>query len=71
MSSLSDVSEPQESLAPNPTLMQMKYSRLIWLLAKTLQIGIMDAFYHSETYMNLSEPRNHLHNMGISVSSTS
>ena len=21
-------------------------------------------FYRSETYMNLSEPRNHLHNMG-------
>ena len=64
MSAISDGMEPQKSTIPNPTLMQMKYSRLIWLLAKTLQIGIMDAFYHSETYMNLSEPRNHLHNMG-------
>ena len=67
MSSLSDVSEPQESLAPNPTLMQMKYSRVIWLLSKALQIGIPDALdvcYRSETCRNLSEPRNHLHNMG-------
>ena len=67
MSSLSDVSEPQESLAPNPTLMQMKYSRVVRLLAKALQIGIPDAldvFYRSETCRNLSEPRNHLHNMG-------
>ena len=66
-SSISVGSEPQESPVPNPTLMQMKYSRVIWLLSKALQIGIPDAldvFYRSETYMNLSEPRNHLHNMG-------
>lgn len=62
-----DGSEPPKSPAPNPTLMQMKYSRVIWLFSKALHIGIMDAldvFYRSETYRNLSEPRNHVHNMG-------
>ena len=66
-SAISVGSEPQESPVPNPTLLQMKYSRVVRLLAKALQIGIPDAldvFYRSETYMNLSEPRNHLHNMG-------
>ena len=51
----------------NPTLLQMKYSRVICLLAKALGISIpdaMDVFYRSETYRNLSEPKNHLHNMG-------
>ena len=67
MNAISDVSEPPESQAPNPMLMQMKYSRVIRLLAKTLQIGIpgaRDLFYRSETYRNISEPRNLLHNMG-------
>ena len=67
MSAISDGMEPQKSTIPNPTLMQMKYSRVICLLSKTLQIGIMDALdvcYRSETCRNLSEPRNHLHNMG-------
>ena len=64
---LSDGMEPPKSPAPNPTLLQMKYSRVICLLSKTLQIVIMDAldgFYRSGTCRNLSEPRNHLHNMG-------
>ena len=67
MSAISDGMEPQKSTIPNPTLMQMKYSRVICLLSKTLQIVIMDAldgFYRSGTCRNLSEPRNHLHNMG-------
>ena len=42
-SAISDGMEPPKSRAPNPTLMQMKYSRVICLLSKTLQIGIMDA----------------------------
>ena len=67
MSAISDGMEPQKSTIPNPMLMQMKYSRVICLLSKTLQIVIMDAldgFYRSGTCRNLSEPRNHLHNMG-------
>ena len=50
----------------NHTLLQMKYSRVICLLAKAMQIDIpdaMDVFHRSETYRNLSEPQNHLHNM--------
>ena len=50
----------------NHTLLQMKYSRVICLLAKAMQIDIpdaMDVFYRSETYRHLREPQNHLHNM--------
>ena len=49
----------------NPTLLQMKYSRVISLLAKKLEVDIpaaMDLFYRSETYKKLSEPGNQLHN---------
>lgn len=50
----------------NPTLLQMKYSRVINLLAKALEVDIptaMDLFYRSETYKNLTQLDNHLHNM--------
>lgn len=50
----------------NPTLLQMKYSRVINLLAKKLEVDVptaMDLFYRSETYKNLSQRDNHLHNM--------
>ena len=42
-SAISDGMEPPKSRAPNPTLMQMKYSRVIWLLSKAVQISIPDA----------------------------
>ena len=51
----------------NETLLQMKYARIVSLLAK--QIGItreraLGLFYTSDTYTYLSERKYHLHNMG-------
>ncbi len=53
----------------NETLLQMKYARVISLLAK--QLGIeeskaMDLFYNSKTYEYLNDSRNGLHNMSDS-----
>lgn len=50
----------------NPTLLQLKYSRVINLLAKKLEIDTptaIDLFYRSDTYKNLTQLDNHLHNM--------
>ena len=51
----------------NDTLLQMKYARVVSLLAKRLAISEEDAlrlFYGSETYRELSDLRNGLQNMG-------
>jgi hypothetical protein len=51
----------------NETLLQMKYARVIVLLAKTLHISqerALDLFYTSDTYHYLSNLQFHLHNMG-------
>ncbi len=56
-------SEPVEPA--NPTLLQMKMSRVITLLAKTLGVGIleaMDLFYRSGTYQELADSRSRLRN---------
>lgn len=50
----------------NETLLQMKYSRVISLLAKCLEVAhprALDLFYHSDTYYYLSRKEYHLHNM--------
>lgn len=50
----------------NETLLQMKYARVISLLAKRLDIPedkAMDIFYNSKTYSNLNDLRNGLQNM--------
>ena len=50
----------------NETLLQMKYARVINLLAKRLNISQPEAlkvFYLSTTYSNLCNKANHLHNM--------
>ena len=50
----------------NETLLQMKYARVISLLAKQLDIReerALDIFYTSDTYTYLSQKRYHLHNM--------
>ena len=50
----------------NETLLQMKYARVVSLLAERLSISEEDAlriFYNSETYKELSDLRNGLHNM--------
>lgn len=50
----------------NETLLQMKYARVISLLAKRLDISedkAMDIFYNSKTYSNLNDLRNGLQNM--------
>ena len=50
----------------NETLLQMKYARVVNLLAERLGIThpqALEAFYNSETYRHLSDLRNHLHNM--------
>lgn len=51
----------------NETLLQMKYARIVTLLAK--QIGVtreraLGLFYNSDTYTYLSERKYNLHNMG-------
>lgn len=51
----------------NDTLLQMKYARVVTLLARRLAISEEDAlrlFYGSETYRELSDLRNGLQNMG-------
>ena len=50
----------------NETLLQMKYSRIISLLAQQLNIAhpqALDLFYNSETYSFLNRKMYHLHNM--------
>lgn len=49
----------------NETLLQMKFARVISLLAKTLNISqarALDVFYNSDTYKCLSNLEYHLHN---------
>lgn len=51
----------------NKTLLQMKYARVVSLLAETLNISqarALDLFYNSDTYQYLSQKMYHLHNMG-------
>ena len=51
----------------NETLLQMKYARVVSLLAETLNIfqeRALDLFYNSDTYKYLSKKMYHLHNMG-------
>jgi hypothetical protein len=50
----------------NETLLQMKYARVINLIAERLDIShpqALEIFYNSKTYQYLSDLRNHLHNM--------
>ncbi|MEG1545254.1 MAG: DUF3791 domain-containing protein [Tannerellaceae bacterium] len=50
----------------NETLLQMKYARIICLLAKRLEINqprALGVFYDSNTYRYLSRKEYHLHNM--------
>ena len=50
----------------NETLLQMKYARIVSLLADTLQVSqqrALDIFYNSDTYKYLSQCLYHLHNM--------
>ena len=50
----------------NETLLQIKYARVISLLAKRLGIPVENAmaiFYNSKTYSNLIDLRNGLQNM--------
>lgn len=50
----------------NKTLLQMKYARVVSLLAETLnvsQVRALDLFYNSDTYKFLSQKMYHLHNM--------
>lgn len=50
----------------NETLLQMKYARIISMLAKTLDISeerALELFYTSDTYGYLSRKMYHLHNM--------
>lgn len=50
----------------NETLLQMKYARVISLLAKKLTVSedkAMAIFYNSKTYSNLNDLRNGLQNM--------
>ncbi len=50
----------------NETLLQMKYARVISLLAETLHISddrALDVFYTSNTYRFMSQKMYHLHNM--------
>lgn len=49
----------------NPTLLQMKFSRVINLLATTLETDLpsaLDVFYRSQTYKDLMVRENGLHN---------
>ena len=50
----------------NETLLQMKYGRIVSLLAETLGVDearALDVFYNSDTYGYLSQKMFHLHNM--------
>jgi len=56
----------EENNLINETLLQMKYARVITLLAERLNISQQEAlglFYESETYTHLSNKSNRLHNM--------
>lgn len=58
---------PEDDPIINDTLLQLKYSRIIVLLAEKLEIEIpqaMDIFYTSDFYNDLSDKANQLHNMG-------
>ena len=51
----------------NDTLLQMKFARIVSLLAKDLGVPepeALDLFYRSKTYQNLCSGENGLHNMG-------
>ena len=50
----------------NETLLQMKYARVVSLLAERLgidEVRALDLFYTSKTYSYLSNRMYHLHNM--------
>ena len=50
----------------NETLLQMKYARVVNLIADKLEIShpqALEIFYNSQAYQHLSDLRNHLHNM--------
>lgn len=50
----------------NETLLQMKFARVVSLLAERLHITddrALDLFYCSDTYRYLSQKKFHLHNM--------
>lgn len=50
----------------NETLLQMKYARIIDLLAQRLDIShprALEVFYNSDTYRYMSRKMYHLHNM--------
>lgn len=58
--------EMAENHLINETLLQMKYSRVVLLLAETLDISqerALGLFYNSDTYRYLSQKMYHLHNM--------
>ena len=58
--------EMAENHLINETLLQMKYSRVVSLLAETLDISqerALGLFYNSDTYRYLSQKMYHLHNM--------
>lgn len=50
----------------NETLLQMKYARIIGLLAERLDVShprALEVFYNSDTYRYMSRGMYHLHNM--------
>lgn len=50
----------------NETLLQMKFARVIGLLAERTHLSLpkaLEMFYNSKTYSNLCDKANHLHNM--------
>ena len=58
--------EMDENHLINETLLQMKYSRVVSLLAETLDISqerALGLFYNSDIYRYLSQKMYHLHNM--------
>lgn len=58
--------EMAENPLINETLLQMKYSRVVSLLAETLDISqerALGLFYNSDTYRYLSQKMYHMHNM--------
>ena len=58
--------EMAENPLINETLLQMKYSRGVSLLAEALNISqerALGLFYNSDTYRYLSQKMYHLHNM--------
>ena len=56
-----------EPVTINETLLQMKYARIVSLLAEKLDISedrALDIFYNSDTYHFMTRRMYHLHNMG-------